>query len=213
MRRAIKIAVCRNRHFFAALFITPDAFWPSASSHVRSTALFEPSLAMFRPKGADGSWLEPFDQFAWGKIFSLMALPPDSSMRATLPQLCSPLYPTQGGDYTEAGPWQYRFYVPHDPKGLAALYAKYNQSMCSLLETVRFCMGFPVQRGCLVYQDGFSFILFYQCHLNFLFFLSMSSQPLTLFYFSPLAFGNRPKPCPALSTWEAMAQRSMSRQK
>jgi hypothetical protein len=21
---------------------------------------------MFRPRGADGKWLEPFDQFAWG---------------------------------------------------------------------------------------------------------------------------------------------------
>lgn len=52
---------------------------------------------------------EPFDQFAWG------------------------------GDYTEAGPWQYRLYVPHDPEGLQALYKSRNASStgyCPILQTL-----------------------------------------------------------------------------
>jgi len=47
----------------------------------------------------------PFDEFAWG-----------------------------GPDYTEAGPWQYRFYAPHDPHGLAALYNASGLSMCDVLQ-------------------------------------------------------------------------------
>ena len=50
-----------------------------------------------------GKFSEPFDQFAWG------------------------------GDYTEAGPWQYRFHVPYDPQGLADVYASYSLNMCDEL--------------------------------------------------------------------------------
>ena len=57
-----------------------------------------------RSKDQSGAWIEPFDQFAWG------------------------------GSYTESGPWQYRFYVPHDPKGLAALYKKNGVDMCKKLQ-------------------------------------------------------------------------------
>jgi hypothetical protein len=41
-----------------------------------------------------GDFTAPFDEFAWG------------------------------GDYSEAGPWQLRFYVPFDPKGLKSLFAQ-----------------------------------------------------------------------------------------
>jgi predicted alpha-1,2-mannosidase len=44
-----------------------------------------------RPKTADGSWVGPFDQFAWG------------------------------GPYAEGGPWQSSWFVPHDTSGLANL--------------------------------------------------------------------------------------------
>lgn len=47
---------------------------------------------------------EPFDQFAWG------------------------------GDYTEAGPWQYRFHVPYDPQGLADTYASNSLNLCDELK-------------------------------------------------------------------------------
>jgi len=60
----------------------------------------------FAPKLANGAWQEPFDEFAWG------------------------------GAYTEASAWQYRFYLPHDPVGLAQAYDKApgNESMCDFLK-------------------------------------------------------------------------------
>ena len=58
---------------------------------LRYRELFEPRTGFMRGKNADGSWVEDFD-------------------------------PLKGSrDYTEATPWQYRFFVPHDVGGLAAL--------------------------------------------------------------------------------------------
>lgn len=54
--------------------------------------LFDPQTKFMRGKLADGSWLEPFRQYAWG------------------------------GAYVEGGPWQYRFNVLHDPDGLMEAY-------------------------------------------------------------------------------------------
>ncbi|KAH0478032.1 MAG: uncharacterized protein KVP18_004887, partial [Porospora cf. gigantea A] len=54
--------------------------------------IFHKSSKFFRPKDAAGDWVEPFDQWMWG------------------------------GVYTEGGPWQYRFAAPHDVEGLAELY-------------------------------------------------------------------------------------------
>jgi predicted alpha-1,2-mannosidase len=44
-----------------------------------------------REKREDGTWVEPFDEFAWG------------------------------GPYCESGPWQASWFVPHDPAGLTGL--------------------------------------------------------------------------------------------
>lgn len=67
--------------------------------------LFEPTTGFFRSRDLTGQFTQGFDEFAWG------------------------------GDYTEAGPWQYRFYVPHDPMGLAQLYkTQAGLDMCSMLE-------------------------------------------------------------------------------
>lgn len=68
--------------------------------------LFEPKTGFFRTReAASGPFVEPFDEFAWG----------------------SP--------YTEAGPWQYRFYIPYDPKGLKQLYAQSGAgSLCDVLQ-------------------------------------------------------------------------------
>ncbi len=57
---------------------------------------FDDSTGMLRPRMPDGSWLEPFDPEA-GKNFE----------------------PVIG--YVEGNAWQYRFYVPHDIKGLIGL--------------------------------------------------------------------------------------------
>ncbi|MEM8523523.1 MAG: GH92 family glycosyl hydrolase [Bacteroidota bacterium] len=57
---------------------------------------FDKSTGMLRPKMDDGSWLEPFNPEA-GKNFE----------------------PTIG--FVEGNAWQYRFYVPHDIKGLVQL--------------------------------------------------------------------------------------------
>jgi predicted alpha-1,2-mannosidase len=70
----------------------------------RYAELFEPATGFFRARDAAGAWVEPFDQYRWG----------------------SP--------YTEGGPWQFRFEVPHDARGLAALYAAAGHDMCGALE-------------------------------------------------------------------------------
>ena len=53
--------------------------------------LFDPKTRFFRGKDSKGNWVEPFD----------------------------PLVKTE--DFTEAVPWQFRFFVPHDVKGLEDL--------------------------------------------------------------------------------------------
>ena len=53
--------------------------------------LWDPSVGFMRAKNADGTWVEPFDQFLWG------------------------------GPYCEAGPWVCSWFAPHDPAGLASL--------------------------------------------------------------------------------------------
>ena len=73
-------------------------------------ALFHPTLALFAPRHEDGSWdVDSFDKFAWEGA---------------------------GGEYTEAAPWQYRFYVPHEPSQLRDAYAAANVSMCETLEAM-----------------------------------------------------------------------------
>ncbi|KAJ1436463.1 glycosyl hydrolase family 92-domain-containing protein [Ochromonadaceae sp. CCMP2298] len=70
------------------------------------TLLFDQNGGFFRSRTTEGKFSEPFDEFAWG------------------------------GDYTEAGPWQYRFYTPYDPQGLAGLYSSGGGDMCEELEKV-----------------------------------------------------------------------------
>ena len=53
--------------------------------------LWDPSVGFMRGKNADGTWVEPFDEFAWG------------------------------GPYVESGPWQASWFVPHDPAGQTSL--------------------------------------------------------------------------------------------
>lgn len=54
--------------------------------------LFDPSTGFMRPRDSHGEMKPGFRPFAWG------------------------------GDYTEGGPWQTSFFVPHDVDGLAALH-------------------------------------------------------------------------------------------
>jgi predicted alpha-1,2-mannosidase len=57
--------------------------------------IFDFQTGLFRAKDISSeAFISPFDQYGWGF------------------------------DYTEGGPWQYRFYVPYDVDGLRALYAK-----------------------------------------------------------------------------------------
>lgn len=70
------------------------------------TLLFNSETAFFRSLTAQGKFTEPFDQFGWG------------------------------GDYTEGGPYQYRFYLPFDQAGLSAQFAAAGKDMCAELEAV-----------------------------------------------------------------------------
>ena len=54
--------------------------------------VFDGSTCFFRGRRSDGNWSEPFEEFATGR------------------------------DYTEATPWHYRFFVPHDVNGLIQLF-------------------------------------------------------------------------------------------
>ena len=54
--------------------------------------VFDGSTGFFRGRQSDGSWAAPFEEFVSGR------------------------------DYTEATPWQYRFFVPHDVNGLIQLF-------------------------------------------------------------------------------------------
>uniref|UniRef100_A0A7S3YSB0 Alpha-1,2-mannosidase n=1 Tax=Lotharella globosa TaxID=91324 RepID=A0A7S3YSB0_9EUKA len=60
----------------------------------------------FRPKLMNGTFESSFDVYAWGGL---------------------------NHEYTEAAPYQYRFYVPHDPEGLAEAYGG-GDVMCKALE-------------------------------------------------------------------------------
>ncbi|MEM7576298.1 MAG: GH92 family glycosyl hydrolase [Planctomycetota bacterium] len=53
--------------------------------------VWDAGVGFMRGRNADGSWLEPWDEFGWG------------------------------GPYIEGGPWQHSWTVPHDPAGLAVL--------------------------------------------------------------------------------------------
>ena len=68
-------------------------------------AIFDSSSGgFFRARNDTGSFVEPFDKFGWG------------------------------GPYTEASAWQYRFYLPSDPRGLSAEYDTVEEgAMCKLL--------------------------------------------------------------------------------
>ena len=65
---------------------------------------FDAETKFFRPRRSDGSWDETFDQF------------------------------TQSKAYTEATPWQYRFFTPHDMNGLAQLFGGHEQLAAAIDE-------------------------------------------------------------------------------
>lgn len=54
--------------------------------------VFDPSVGFMRERLSDGSWKQPFREFAWG------------------------------GGFVEGSTWQHTFNVPHDPEGLATLF-------------------------------------------------------------------------------------------
>lgn len=54
--------------------------------------VFDGSTCFFRGRNSDGSWAVPFEEFSTGR------------------------------DYTEATPWHYRFFVPHDVNGMMQLF-------------------------------------------------------------------------------------------
>ena len=64
--------------------------------------LFDSSSGFMRPKKSDGTFVEPFDQYAWGDA------------------------------YTEGGPWQWSLSVPHDPAGLIELFGGYRSLVTKL---------------------------------------------------------------------------------
>ncbi len=93
---------------------------------------FDQETGFFRSHSLSGKWSEPFDQFAWGD------------------------------DYTESGPWQYRFYLPYDVEGLKALYAEGGRDMCAVLQEAQ--TGSP--ESSMVHIGGYGSVIHEQTELN-----------------------------------------------
>lgn len=80
--------------------------------------LFDGDTGFFRSRAvATGKWTEPFDSLAWG------------------------------GDYTEGGPWQFRYYVPWDAEGLAQLYESHGKDLCTELDRAQTMELSPFRIG------------------------------------------------------------------
>ena len=69
-----------------------DVFGEYARRALNYVNVFDGSTCFFRGRQSDGNWSAPFEEFATGR------------------------------DYTEATPWHYRFFVPHDVNGLIQLF-------------------------------------------------------------------------------------------
>lgn len=69
-----------------------DVFGEYAQRALNYVHVFDGSTCFFRGRRSDGNWSVPFEEFATGR------------------------------DYTEATPWHYRFFVPHDVNGLIQLF-------------------------------------------------------------------------------------------
>ena len=69
-----------------------DVFGEYARRALNYVNVFDGSICFFRGRQSDGNWSAPFEEFATGR------------------------------DYTEATPWHYRFFVPHDVNGLIQLF-------------------------------------------------------------------------------------------
>ena len=75
-----------------ALGHDPEAALLEARARTAYASIFRPEVKFFDGRNADGSFLEPFAEFGWGD------------------------------QWTEGDAWQYRFFVPWDAAGLAALF-------------------------------------------------------------------------------------------
>jgi len=69
----------------------PEDVKPLMVSAQNYRKLWDPAVGFMRDKNADGTWVEPFDEFKWM------------------------------GPYCESGPWQASWFIPYDPAGLAGL--------------------------------------------------------------------------------------------
>ena len=69
-----------------------DVFGEYVRRALNYVNVFDGSTCFFRGRQSDGNWSAPFEEFATGR------------------------------DYTEATPWHYRFFVPHDVNGLIQLF-------------------------------------------------------------------------------------------
>ena len=108
---------------------TREALLRRAGSYVN---LYDPAVGFMRGRDADGSWLEPWDEFRWG----------------------SP--------YVEGGPWQSTWAVPHDAAGLVRLMggeAAFVAKLDRLLATPPFfttgAYGFEIHEMTEMAQAGF----------------------------------------------------------
>eukprot|EP01069_Polyplicarium_translucidae_P012907 Polyplicarium_translucidae@DN634_c0_g1_i1.p1 len=95
--------------------------------------IFDTDRKFFRVKDADGNFIRGFDQYLWG------------------------------GDLTEGGPWQFRFYAPHDPLALAALYGG-QKEMCEKLEESNTHPGHVHRRSML--NNGYGYVIHEMIEMN-----------------------------------------------
>lgn len=121
--------------------------------------LWHAESRLMRPKNADGSWTEPWSEFAWG------------------------------GPYVEGGPWQHSMHVPHDLPGLAELHGGRAELIERIEEMLTMPAHFDIghygeeihemtEMALALDADGNSFGQYAQ-----------SNQPVHAFLWIPAAFG------------------------
>ena len=98
-------------------------------SSARFATLLEPTSGFMVPRNASGDFIQNFDQYgvSGGRCAPRASLL--ASSRSHVPMQWGP-----GLGYTEAGPWQYRLEVPHDPQGLKAALAAIGVDACGVVQ-------------------------------------------------------------------------------
>jgi predicted alpha-1,2-mannosidase len=121
--------------------------------------LWHPQSRLMRPRRADGSWLEPWNEFEWADA------------------------------YVEGGPWQHSLHVPHDPRGLADLHGGVDALVARLDEMLSLPARFEVGRYAEEIHEQTEMALARDGEGNSFGQYAQSNQPVHAFLWLPAQLG------------------------